>query len=209
MENKNNFCQHCGQKLEKDEKYCKKCSKETGNETESSNNTNITQTKQCKKCKEKISQKAKKCPKCGARQGMRVWAIVLIVLGSFIVLGGLFSDKSKLNESKNDSSVTTTNQSTTKAIEYTKVSIDDLEDELEKNAAAAKEKYNNKHLEITGKLGTIDSDLKYISVVSETNEWDLTGIHCTNINECNSLILTAWFRTSKQETRQTGIDSPS
>lgn len=70
-----------------------------------------------------------------------------------------------------------------KEVTYKKISVDTLEDALEENAAAAKEKYNGKYLEITGKLGTIDSDLKYISLVSQTDEWDFTGIHCTLKND--------------------------
>ena len=63
-------------------------------------------------------------------------------------------------------------------IEYIKVSKDELDDALENNAAAAKDKYNNKYVEVTGKLGTIDSDLSYISLMSSTDEWDFLGIHC-------------------------------
>ena len=70
------------------------------------------------------------------------------------------------------------NNTSNKNIEYTAVDIDTLEDALENNAAAAKDTYNGKYLAITGKLGTIDSDLKYISLLSTTDEWDFVGIHC-------------------------------
>ena len=64
-------------------------------------------------------------------------------------------------------------------IEYITLTVDDLEQALEDNAAAAKDTYNNKYVEFTGKLSVIDSDLKYISVESSTKEFDLIGIHCT------------------------------
>ena len=64
-------------------------------------------------------------------------------------------------------------------ITYKKVSIDTLEKDLENNAASAKEKYNNQYLEVSGKLGTIDSDLKYISLDSTKKSIDLKGIHCS------------------------------
>ena len=70
-----------------------------------------------------------------------------------------------------------------KEVTYEKISVDTLENELEKNAAAAKDKYNGKYLEISGKLGTIDSDLSYISLDSRTKKWDLNGIHCSLKNE--------------------------
>ena len=33
-------------------------------------------------------------------------------------------------------------------------------------------------IEITGRLGKIDSDLKYINLLSPTDEWDFSGIYC-------------------------------
>ena len=49
---------------------------------------------------------------------------------------------------------------------------------LASEPAAAKDTYINKYVEVSGKLGTIDSDLKYISLMSATDEWDFNGIHC-------------------------------
>ena len=47
----------------------------------------------------------------------------------------------------------------------------------------ARETYINKYVEVTGKLGTIDSELKYLSLKSPTKEWDLKSIHCTIKNK--------------------------
>lgn len=136
--------------------------------------------KKCKKCKEDIDEKAKKCPHCGSRQGMPIWLIILIV---FIVIGFISSmgDNSEdysdnENESNNSSQIQ-------ENINYIKISKDDLDEALENNAAAAKETYNNKYVEVSGKLGTIDSDLKYIYLMSSTDEWDINGIHCTIKNK--------------------------
>lgn len=138
-------------------------------------------TKQCKKCKEQINKKAKKCPSCGAKQGFPIWLIVVIViLGIALISSG--EDNETLDSGENSSNNSTqtqeTNTNESKTIEYIKVSKDDLDDALENNAALAKETYANKYVEVTGKLGTIDSDLQYISLVSTTNEWDFQGIHC-------------------------------
>ena len=143
------------------------------------------ETKQCKKCKEIINKKAKRCPNCGAKQGMSIWLIVVIVILVISIIGGN-SEESKENNSTNNSTnqsseINNTNNSsnqTSKTIEYIKLSKDDLDEELEKNAAVAREKYIDKYVEVTGKLGTIDSKLKYISLVSSTKEWDLIGVHC-------------------------------
>ncbi len=142
-------------------------------------------TKQCKKCKELINKKAKKCPHCGAKQGMPVWIIVIIV----IVLIGVIAGSGDSSEKASDSNGGTSQQQ--EKIEYIKVTKDELDEALEGNAAAAKDTYNNKYLEISGKLATIDSDLKYISLMSSTDEWDLIGIHCTiKNNEQKELIKT-------------------
>ena len=74
-------------------------------------------------------------------------------------------------------------EETPKDVTYEKITVDTLEKELEKNAAAAKDKYNGKYLEVTGKIGTIDSDLAYISLDSTSKKYDLNGLHCTLKNE--------------------------
>ncbi len=50
--------------------------------------------------------------------------------------------------------------------------------DLESNAAAAKDKYMDKYVEITGELSNIDSDGNYISLTDPGDEWDLVGIMC-------------------------------
>ena len=149
---------------------------EEAKNTESNSNPN---TKQCKKCRSFIDKKAKKCPNCGSKQGMPVWLIVLIIIVAIGVLSSLGKDDS--STSNNDSANNSNNGSTQvqQPIEYIKVSKDDLDEALDNNAAAAKDTYNKKYVEVTGKLGTIDSDLKYISLMWSTDEWDFNGIHCT------------------------------
>ena len=114
----------------------------------------------------------------------KAMAIVGLVLGgvSLILATTINAGTSTaIDEAINgDSSNTPTiNDKTNKQIEYISVNIDDMEDALENNAAAAKDTYKGQYLEITGRLGTIDSDLKYISLLSTTDDWDLVGIHCT------------------------------
>ncbi len=136
---------------------------------------NNAEKKQCKKCKEQINKKAKKCPHCGAKQGMPVWLIVIIVI---VVISIIASAGGNSEESSSGTSNGNSSSQTQETIEYIKVSKDDLDEALSNNAAAAKDTYNKKYVEITGKLGTIDSDLKYISLMSSTKEYDFNGIHC-------------------------------
>lgn len=129
----------------------------------------------CKSCGKEIASSAKNCPSCGAKnkkpfyKAVWFWVIVVILLIAIASSGGTDENTSDSNSSGQENRV----------IEYQKVLIDDLEDDLNNNAAAAKDTYNGKYLEITGRLGVIDSDLKYISLLSLTDEWDLIGIHCS------------------------------
>lgn len=129
----------------------------------------------CKDCGKEVSASAKSCPSCGSKIKKpiykRVWFWVIIVIVILSVASG-GSGESNNETSKN-------NAKKDKITEYTKVDIDELEDALKNNAAAAKDTYIGKYLEITGRLGTIDSDLKYISLLSTTDDWDMIGVHCS------------------------------
>ena len=148
-------------------------------EVKNTENDSTSNTKQCKKCKSFIDKKAKKCPNCGSKQGLPVWAIILIVIVAIGVLSSLGKDDSSISNN-NETTNNSNNHSTEiqQPIEYITVSKDDLDEALDNNAAAAKDTYNNKYVEISGKLGTIDSDLKYFSLMSSADEWDLNGIYC-------------------------------
>lgn len=82
MENKSNFCEHCGEKLEKNEQFCSKCGKKIGGEAKDQAITNNNKEK-------------KKMP---------VWAIVLIVIFSLFVIGAQFSDNEELSSEPNNNS---------------------------------------------------------------------------------------------------------
>lgn len=104
------------------------------------------------------------------------WLLIIIVVAAVGSQGGNTG-------TQQTSTAVTKEENASKSIEYTAVNIDELEEALKNNAAAAKDTYNGKYLAITGKLGTIDSDLKYIGLLSTTNNFDLTGVHCTIKNE--------------------------
>ena len=53
-----------------------------------------------------------------------------------------------------------------------RVSVEELQEALDNNAAAAKDTYYGKNVEIKGKLGTIDSDLDYIVLEPMANVQD-------------------------------------
>ena len=152
---------------------------------------NSADSKQCRKCKELINKKAKKCPHCGAKQGLPIWVFLIIGLVAFSIgfRDGVNDTSSEDSSNNSSSSSSLSNNSETNNIEYIKLSKDDLDEALKNNAATAKSTYNKKYVEVTGKLGTIDSDLKYISLNSLTEEWDLMGIHCTVKNNAQKEII--------------------
>lgn len=142
--------------------------------------SNEKSLKKCKYCQTEIDVKAKVCPNCKKRQGLPVWAIVLIVFFAICFLGAI-ADEDDAASSENKIVEKKTNEK--KEIEYIQVDVDELDEALKNNAAAAKDKYNGKYLAIEGRIGTIDSDLKYIDLLSTTNEWDFSGIHCSIKNK--------------------------
>lgn len=120
----------------------------------------------------------------GKQDGLAIAGIVISTLflsfNLFFLFAGSLSgtdSSASTSEKSNGKEIRETNKNDKKT--YIKIDVDTLEEELEKNAAAAKDTYKDQYIEITGKLGTIDSDLKYISLDSPTKEWDFNGIHCT------------------------------
>ena len=63
-------------------------------------------------------------------------------------------------------------------IEYTAVDVSTMMDDLKNNAMKAEDTYNDKYLEITGRLDVIDSNGKYIGVFSQTDKFAIVGVQC-------------------------------
>lgn len=153
------------------------------------------ETKLCKHCKSEIPKEAKVCPNCRKKQGgIGKWiiiAILVIILIAAVSGGG--DDKTDEKQAGNsnvtaDSSAAKGDEvkETAKAddmeemempVEYISVSATELSDILSNNAMKAQNDYKDQYLEITGKLGNIDSSGKYIGIVSD-NDFDLTNIQC-------------------------------
>lgn len=62
-----------------------------------------------------------------------------------------------------------------KNITYTEVTMDELMNVWEGNAAKAKKEYDGKYLEVSGIVNNIDSNCKYIDIVG-TNEFAIIGM---------------------------------
>lgn len=101
------------------------------------------------------------------------WWFWLIII---IIICGIGASNTDTTQPTSSSTSSTTQAQ--QPIEYKKITVDDLDSALENNAAAAKDTYNNQYVEVTGRLGVIDSDLKYISIYSTTNKYSIRGINC-------------------------------
>ena len=111
--------------------------------------------------------------------------VVLIVIGIFVVIGiigtifgGNSEDDSSTNQSDQAQSEDSVSPSEQEAeITYTAVSVNDMMSALESNALNASDTYKDQHLEVTGRLGTIDSSGEYITLYPD-DEFALTGVQC-------------------------------
>lgn len=125
------------------------------------------------------------------KQGLPKWAIVLIVILVLAAIGsasGGNSDNSETTTTSQSSSTNETQNSTPEVkevetesepeIEYTAVDVSTMMDDLKNNSMKAEDTYNDKYLEITGRLDVIDSNGKYIGVFSQTDKFAIVGVQC-------------------------------
>lgn len=113
---------------------------------------------------------------------------MILVLAAIGSASGGNSDNSETTTTSQSSSTNETQNSTPEVkevetesepeIEYTAVDVDTMMDDLQSNAMKAEDTYNDKYLEITGRLALIDSDGKYISVFSQSDEFAILGVQC-------------------------------
>lgn len=125
----------------------------------------------CAVCGEEIASSAKVCPKCGAANKkpiyQRGWFIVIMVL----VILTIIVSMSGTSEGENEN------------ISYTVYTVDQLMEDLDKNAANASSVYKDQYVELTGRLAVIDSDGKYVSIHPLNDKWSIVGVLCSIENE--------------------------
>ena len=141
------------------------------------------ETKVCKHCQTEIPKKAKVCPNCRKKQGgILKWIIVVIIaIVAISAFTGGDDETKKDNtpsETKKESTSDENNQKEEQIIEYTTCTVDEMMEMLESNALKAETTYQDKYVEVTGKLSTIDSDGKYISLTPVHDEWAFNGVQC-------------------------------
>lgn len=161
------------------------------------------ETKLCKHCQTEIPKKAKVCPNCKRKQGGIVkWIVIAVVV--LAIIGAATDgndDNSKQASNTNTTAQTSQDSNDSKPkeskpeetpkqeadpepeIAYTAYTVTQMMDDLDKNALKAESTYKDQYVEITGRLGTIDSSGKYISLYPEDDEWAFLGVQCYIKNE--------------------------
>ena len=143
----------------------------------------------CKHCGAKIAASAKVCPQCGGKNKKplykRPWFIAVIAIIIIGAIGSTGEDKTSNEAGKNDTQVTTSEntnntqpESETPEIAYTAYAVSELMDDLNGNALKAADKYKDQYVELTGRLDVIDSNGVYISIVPIEDEFAILGVQC-------------------------------
>ncbi|HIQ91047.1 MAG TPA: Ltp family lipoprotein [Candidatus Coprosoma intestinipullorum] len=85
----------------------------------------MKKTKICKNCGKEIDKSVKICPECNAKQGLKIWQIILIILGILLVIGIISGEENSSETSSNKSNNSSKNKVTvTDFSTMTKADID-------------------------------------------------------------------------------------
>lgn len=115
--------------------------------------------------------------------GKLKWVVLAVVAIGVIGAVGGNSDSGTTSTSSTSTKTESAKETDTPApIEYTSVSVNDMMSQLDDNALGASDKYKGQYLEITGRLGNIDSSGKYISLYSD-DEYAIIGVQCQIKND--------------------------
>jgi hypothetical protein len=83
-----------------------------------------------------------------------------------------------------------TNSPTSLQIQYEQVDLQVMLEELNANALRAEEKYQNRYVEIKGKIRSFDSDGKYIAIVPcGASEWSFETVQCYLTDDAHKAFL--------------------
>lgn len=114
------------------------------------------------------------------------WFWVIIVIAVIGIVGGSGSNSS-------DSDTTSQSQISSQVeeqISYEVVNLQTMLDDLEGNAMKAEKTYQNKYVEVTGKIANFDSDGSYISIKPvNADEWSLNTVMCYIKDDAQTQIL--------------------
>lgn len=130
----------------------------------------------CKKCGNEVTKGAVVCPNCGCKIKKPIykkwWFWVIIVVVAIAIGGG--ASGGTTGNSKSDN-----NSAKKQDIVYEKVDLKSMVNDLKTNALKAEKTYQDKYVEVTGKITNFDSDGSYIDIKpTDADDFDFTNIQC-------------------------------
>lgn len=136
----------------------------------------------CKACGNEVAKSAKACPNCGAKikkpiyKRVWFWILIVVVLLGIIGIAGSGDSEDPSGDAtaqveENNDAATDEGQDKQK-IEYTSYDVTELFDDINNNALDAEKKHQDEYVEITGYLGTIDSDGNYFGIEADPDNYD-------------------------------------
>lgn len=150
----------------------------------------------CKKCGKEIDDKAASCIHCGAsvenkpvkKPIFKKWwfwviiaVVVLVIIGSS---GGSESGETPSGGADSTQSEVDSPSKQEEKINYEKVDLKTMMDDLDANALKAEKTYQDKYVEVVGKIVNFDSDGAYISIQPvDANEWSFDSVQCNIEND--------------------------
>ena len=147
----------------------------------------------CKNCGKEMDDKAVVCISCGHAAGKngkkkfykKWWFWVLVILGIIIIAANGGGDAPKP-----DAPAQNAENGTASAIQYEKLDLRVMLNDLKGNAFSAEEKYQGKYLEVSGEISNFDSDGAYISIKPVgADAWSFESMMCYIKNEEQKQVL--------------------
>ncbi len=140
----------------------------------------------CEKCGTEYESNF--CPQCGSAEEKpkkqkkpvvkKWWFWVLMALATIVTIS-VISGGGDESSSEGTGTTPTVSSPTDNEIVYEKVDLRTMMDELDDNALKAETKYQNKYIEVTGKISNFDSDGSYISIEPvNADAWNFDNMMC-------------------------------
>ena len=151
--------------------------------------------KTCNNCGKEIDDKAVVCVNCGSevkqkKPFYKKWWFWLIIVVAVVAIGSGSGDSETPSPSLSGTETTEQTKATEPTIVYEVVDLQTMIDDLEQNAMRAEAQYQNKYIEVTGKISNFDSDGKYISIEPVTADmWNFTTVMCYIKNDAQRDVL--------------------
>lgn len=115
------------------------------------------------------------------------WIIFVIV---FVVIIIAIAAGSGNDTSESDSGSGDQTNNSNQSITYEAVDLQKMLDDLESNAMKAEQTYQNKYVQVTGKITNFDSDGSYISIEPvDADEWNFDTVQCYIKNDAQKQVL--------------------